>query len=164
MIYHERNLDRIDFVADAQRTLDLPRNNVIRGLFLRLTGRVTTTGVAPVGLRAHAEHRLIRRIEVVSNGKDTVKSHPFLFSKLLTHFDFGTPSEISTIGTTVSSNFDFVATGFIPFAFTRAKRPMDGSLDARRLQTPDLRVTFGNINDVFLTPNGATISNTNFLS
>lgn len=160
MIYHERNLDRIDFVADAQRTLDLPRNNVIRGLYLRLTGRVTTTATAPVGLRSHAEHRLIRRIEIVANGKDTIKSHPFLFSKMLTNFDFGTPSEIATIGVTVSTNFDFIATAFVPFAFTRAKRPVDGALDARRLQTLDLRVTFGNINDVYATPNGATITNT----
>ena len=158
----ERRLDRIPFVADSMRTLPLPLNNIYRYLMFRLRGNVVTTATAPTGLRTDAPFQLIRRIEIVANGNDTIKNIPFILLKKLNTIDWGIEPEWTNVGVTASTTFPFVASSMLPFVFTGAKtrRPHDGALDARELATLDLRVTFGNIADVYNSPAGATITAT----
>lgn len=158
-IFHERRLDNIEFVAGGTKTLELPRNNVYRALGIRLTGTCTTTATAPVGKKSQTPYRLIKRIEIVANGKDTIKSIPGMFLRILNKHDFGTNPKETDVGIVASTAYSFEGYMILPFAFTRALRPLDGALDARRLQTLDVRITWGSVDDLYTTPNSAALSN-----
>lgn len=157
-IPHERRLDNIEFVENGTKTLELPRNHVYRALILKLSGRCSTTATAPVGKKSYAIQKLIKRIEIVANGKDTIKSIPGMFLRMLNKYDFGTVPKETDIGTSASTNYDFETHMILPFALTRALRPLDAAIDSSKLQTFDIRVTWGSVNDLYATPNGATLS------
>ena len=156
--FHERRLDNIEFAANGTKTLELPRNNVYRALGIRLTGTCTTSAVAPVGKLAFTPYRLIKRIEIVANGKDTIKSIPGKFLRILNKHDFGVVPKETDIGIAANTAYAFEGYMILPFAFTRALRPIDGAIDARKLQTLDIRVTWGSVNDFYTTPNNAVLS------
>ncbi len=141
--YLERQLDDVPFSALGSKSIDLPRNGVLRGLSFRLTGTYTT-GTGTYTKFDHAVYKLIQRIEVVANGKDTLKSIPFFFTRLLARADSGVAPDLTDVGVTASTAYPFVAYGFIPFAFTRARRPLDGALDTRKLSSLSAVITWGN--------------------
>lgn len=71
-----RRLQQVPYRANSTATLDVPRDDVFKRLYLRLTGSVLVTFSAgsPVigGLGFFA--RIVNKIEVVQNGQDTIKS------------------------------------------------------------------------------------------
>lgn len=157
-LFTERMLDSIAFNRNGISTLELPRNAVLRGLTLRLVGIYTTTGTAPTGKKSLTPYRLIKRIEVVLDGKDTIKSVPFYFLRLLNKLDSGLAPDLTDIGSTASTAYAFVACAVLPFAFTRARRPIDGGLNCRNYQKVDLRITWGSETDFHSTINSAAIT------
>lgn len=141
-VYIERQLDDVPFSANGSKALDIPRNGVLRGISFRLVGTYTT-GTGTWAKFDHSVYKLIQRIEIIANGKDTLKSVPFFFTRLLARADSGTLPDLTDVGNTASTAYPFVAYGFIPFAFTRARRPLDGALDTRKLSSLSLVVTWG---------------------
>lgn len=162
MIYFERTIiDRESLSAGVLKPFDLPTDNPYRGLWLTLKGNVATGATAPAGLKSHAEHRLLKNIAIVANGKDTIVQTPGLYWKLRNTVDFGTEHVKALIGTTANTSYDFEANVYIPFVALRGRRPIDAILDARKLSSLQLQLTMGSINDVYGTPNNASLSNLN---
>lgn len=157
-IYHERRLDSVPYSENGTKTLELPRNNIYRALKLRLTGTLTTTATAPVTKKSFTPFKLIKRIEIIANGKDTIKSIPFFMLRALNLLDFCVEPEMTDVGVAVSTGYPFVASAILPFAFTQARTPIDGALDARRLETLSLQITWGSPADLYATPNAAAIT------
>lgn len=71
-----RRLPQIDFRANSVVTSDIPRDDVIKRIFLRLTGSQTPTYASgsPVLGGLSFFQRLMNNIQVVQNGQDTIKS------------------------------------------------------------------------------------------
>lgn len=133
-IFHERKLVNIEYIENGTKTLELPRNNIYRALTLKLSGTCAKGGTAPSGKKSLTPYRLIKRIEIVANGKDVIKSIPFSILYIQNKYDFGVKPDMTDVTETTNTD-SFVATAILPFAFTRSRRPVDGALDARILQT-----------------------------
>lgn len=85
-----RRLPQVSFVANSVVTADIPRDDVIKRIYLRLTGsqQVTFASGSPFLGGFSFISRLINNIQVVQNGQDTIKSldpHLMRMANLLAH-------------------------------------------------------------------------------
>lgn len=131
-------------------TLELPRNYNYRRLYCRLTGSSTVAGGSASGsVHPRAALKAISRIEIIANGRDTVISLPAEALYLMNVLDYGTPPQISNPANGDAGAKTFSASFFIDFAMVRAVRPIDSLFPAAGLSTFDLKITWGNGNDMF---------------
>jgi len=158
LIFVERQIEQVDYTANTLKTRALPRDNAYRALNLRLSGTCTTSASAPTDLKSLTPYRLIKRIEIVANGKKTIKSIPFWKLMIANKLDFGTPPHQTNVGIVASTAYPFVAEGLLLFCLPRARRPIDTLFDARGLETLVLDVTWGSENDLYGTPNSPVLT------
>lgn len=146
-----RRVGQINFTQENQTlSLDLPRKNFYRQLFLRLTvvDNITTLG-APV-LFANTPSQFLKRIEVIADGKDTIKSinaRALLFKNF---FNFSTYPR-RTVPTPAAGLNTWTLTLLLPFTVPRSIREADCLLDSGKLSTFELRLTGGQCSDLYST-------------
>jgi hypothetical protein len=100
--------------------------------------------------------RVISRIEVIANGRDTIKSLSPSALAMKNQFLYGARPQITETGLTAATHpFGGIIT--LPFAMPRSIREIDTLLNSGKLATLELRVTYGNYNDMFST-NPTTIT------
>lgn len=134
----QRKLQSITFSPNTIQSRDLPRDTVLKGLFLRLSGSIVTTFASgtPVADAQSTFSNLIPRIDVIVNGSRTVKSvdpHLLQMQQLFTSvvqaerrasaaagaatdnfptadagFVYGTTGQITTVAETVYLPFEMV--------------------------------------------------------
>lgn len=138
-----RRLGAVTFAANEVRTLDtpMPRNNIYRRLHIFLDGTLTTAVALTPTL--DFPFNIIRRLEIVANGSDTIKSidGPAL-AMGFQHQDYGTlPDRLlpAAVGAGQPWNGHLV----VDFAMPKSIRPIDTLLDARKLSALELRITWG---------------------
>ncbi len=155
-----RRIGSVDFGLNAVKTLDLPRALLNHYLSLRLTGQVDiATAVATAW--GDAPWSLIRRVEVVADGKDTIKSIPGEFLRRFNRVFYGTDPSASAMPTAIAPNQAFNAHIILPFEMPRSVRPIDTLLDTGRLATLQLAITWGDGNSVYsTTPANITLHDT----
>lgn len=129
----------------------LSRGMVYREIRLRLTGALTLT--APNNTVANTkrgdEWAVVKRIELVANGTDVLRSIDGNQLWWWNYFFYGRSPEITAIlgdGTTANPNFDSVLV--IPVWMLRSVRPLDTALDSRELNSLELRITWGSHVDI----------------
>jgi len=153
-----RLINTIPFANNSRQSMDLPRDLLYHHLGIRLKGEVDIV-TAVTTAWADAPWSLIRRIEIVADGKDTIKSIEGEFLRNFNRIFYGTDPAASAMPTAVAANQPFNAFMHLPFEMPRSVRPIDTLLDSRRLSTFQMVVTWGDSNSVYsANPANATIT------
>lgn len=149
--------------ANEIASIDLPRTYHIHQILLRLSGTLTIGTAAATALKNRNPLGLIKKIRLIANGKDVIKSFTgdVLYEK--NYIDYGTDGQLTATGLTVAAHA-FAAELVLDLAMPerRAKVPIDSALDAKTLSSLDLEITWGQASDI-VTPDATTtltLSNT----
>lgn len=142
----KRKTHQITLTENNVVTVDLPRGYDIESLFFRLygTANVTTGGTA---VRAMAPTQLIKRIELIADGKNTIASIPFwalVKNQLRSAFGLMTPPTAASIAA-----YSIEAHGTLDQALIDGVRPKDSNLRTSGMQLLQLRITTGALTDLF---------------
>lgn len=152
----KRKIGTVPFVAGQLSTLLMPRDTVYREQYLRLqatitasgtiTSALTNAGVAPAGL-----WNIIKKLEILANGSDVLKSFNGEELNQLNTFWFSAPPRdqgfvpFASSGTTVAT---IDTTLILPYWMPKAGRPLDTAFDSRLTSSFNINVTWGSITDV----------------
>ncbi len=155
-------LRRVDNVVGGEglvKGIDLPRKDLYRQLLLRLYANVNITTLGAPVLYAHSPSKYLKRIELIADGKDTIKSINMKAMVLKNFFHFSRyPSRV--VPTLAVGDNKFYQTIVLPMALPRAVREIDTLIDSGRLSTFNLQFTFGSKADIFSTaPTAYTLPN-----
>lgn len=157
---HGRRLGTVPFVAGGRQTIELDRDGILQRLLLDLSYVVTNGATDPAGALFQWQARLIRRIEVVAGGRDTVWSiSGEELAARLAYENQGSTVGMSTAITSGNGATTAVRV-LLPLDFTlpNGRRPDDTGLDTRGLGQLSLSITWASgASDLFGTPNSATI-------
>lgn len=145
-----RKIGQILYAQNQPRSLDMPRKDLYRFLILRLTGILNIATLGAPTNRLNSPFNLIKRIELIADGKDTIKSlsGPALLMK--NFYLFGRYGN-RTIPTWATGAMTFYGTLVLPFAQPKAVREADTFFDSGRLSTLELKITWGSMADIFAT-------------
>jgi hypothetical protein len=148
------------YAAGVRQTVNIDRDGVLWKMSLRLNFTVTNAATGPVGPRWMTLARLIRRVEVIVGGVDTVVSvtGAHLASRAQVENGKRARGMSSTIVLTNSAVTNYEIILPLPFFLPKGVRPDDTGLDLRNVQQATLAITWGDASDLFTTPNGATVS------
>lgn len=158
----KRRLPSVPYQAGVRNTIAIDRDGVLSMLGIRLAFRVSNGATAPSGPLWQTLARLIRRLEVIVNGADTVVSISGAHLASRSQVEFGTrPFGMdATVVLTANAVTDYEVYLECPFFLPRSQRMDDTSLDLRRVDQAILAVTWGDASDLFGTP-GATVAVSN---
>jgi len=127
-------------------TVDLPRGYDAESYFIRLTGvaHVTTGGTA---VRALAPCQLLKRVELIADGKNTISSVPGWY--LAKNPRRGQTAFIQP--PTAASAADYNVEGFFVLdqSMIDGIRPKDSNLRTQGLQLLQMKFTLGQLSDMF---------------
>lgn len=142
----KRRTHQIALTENNVTTLDLPRGYDLESLMLQVTGvaNVTTAGAA---VRALAPTQLIKRVELIADGKNTIASVPgWSLVKNFGRDQFGlmTPPTGFAIA---AYNVEFF--GVLDQALIDGIRPKDSNLRTSGMSLLQLRITTGALTDMF---------------
>lgn len=155
----ERDLGSIDFAANQQRTLQLPRNYAYRILSLKLEANLSWTQTTAGVVMDSAPAQLVRNIMIRANGRDVVKNIDLETLHRLTQIRYGVrPKIVSPANTTAATNQSLEVHAVIPFEMWRAVKPIDTLLDSSGLATFEFIVDWGVGADVFGGAYGGTVT------
>lgn len=159
---HDRKIGQVVFAAGGRQTLEIDRAGVLNQLTLRLKYTVTNGGSAAVGPLFQALARLIKRVEIIMGGRDTVWSISGKSLAMLAHVDnmypaYGMGDAVVLTGS-AATTYDITIP--LPFFLDNARRPDDTALDLRRVSQASIAITWGptDCSDLYTTPNSAAIS------
>lgn len=132
------------------KSQDMPRRDLYREIVLRMTANVNITTLGTPALFAHSPSKFLKRIELIADGKDTIKSingRALILKNFLLYGNY--PRR--TVPTLATGNNMFYQTLILPQAMPRSVREIDTLIDSGRLSTFELRATFGIKSDIFST-------------
>ena len=146
-----RRLDTVVGGAGLVRSLDIPRKDLLREIALRLWVNVNITTLGSPVLSAHAPAKWLRRIELIADGRDTIKSINMRALVLKNFFNSGVYPR-RQVPTLAVGNNNFYQTALLQLNLPRAIREIDTLINTGRLSTFILQFTFGSAADGFITP------------
>jgi hypothetical protein len=159
---HIRKLGNVVYVSGARQTLEIDRGAPLLELMLRLRYTVTNGATAPVGPLYQTLARLIRRLELIVGGRDTVISISGASLAARRAYEqgiveYGMDATVVLTGS-AATTYDVVLS--VPLVLPRGRRPDDTALDLRRVSSCTLAITWGpgDCTDFYTTPNSAAIS------
>ncbi len=158
-VFRRRRIGSIDFVSGSKQSLDIPRDGVITGYDLRLRYTVTNETPGPIGPLYQTLARLIRRVDIVMGGRDTVFSQSGESISARQQYEFRTVPV--GMGDTVVLT-DALVTAYdvhlkIPRILPTSNAFFATADDVRRVNQATMEVTFGaaDTSDMFTTANAA---------
>jgi hypothetical protein len=147
--------------AGGVDSIDLPRDYDVESYFIRVSGSVQVT-VAGAAVRAEAPSQIVRTLEVVADGKNTLFKAPMWAIGLgnLDRHITDTNSRVNTPPTAASiATYAVECFGVIDFASMAAVRPKDSALRTGGYSTLQLNLQYGLANDLFTGTPTAVFSN-----
>lgn len=142
----------VPYADGTTQTLSLPRGRIYRELWIWLQGAPTVTAGNNVAanLGKLEVWELIKDIQIIVNGSNTIRRFTGRQLAMLNYFWTGgvAPIRETTYGDGATANPAFSRVLRIPFWMPYTKNPNMTLLDARRLVSLDLRVTFGTWTDI----------------
>lgn len=155
----ERDIGSIDYAANQQRTLQLPRNYAYRILSLKLTCTLTWTETTAGVVKDSAPAQLISNIVLRANGRDVIKNYDLETLHRLCQIRYGTrPKIISPASTGALAAQALEVHAYISLEMWRAVKPIDTLLDSSGLATLDLIVTWATGAAIFGGAYGGTVT------
>lgn len=139
-----RQLDSsLNFAANSVASFDLPRDSCYKHIILQMDINVTTTAAASTTFEG-APWTILKRLDLVADGKDVVKSYDGIALMDLNYVDFRTYPYIDTIGLAGAGDIGMQTfVGIITLEARGMENPQHTWLDARKLSSLELRVTWG---------------------
>lgn len=147
-----RKVASVAVAAGSFATLDLPRDYDYESIFLRINGSVQVT-TAFTSVRNEAPCQLVQRVEVIADGKNNIFSAPFWFAS---NANYGrdllqngarvlTPPSSAALGT-----YAIEGIGVVDLMTQDSVRPKDSNFRSSGLSLFQLRLTFGQLADMFV--------------
>lgn len=128
--------------------VDMPRGYDIESIIFRIYGTiVVSTGYTAV--RSEAPVQLIKRIELIADGKNTVASVPFVMLNRANVFRGGQLGSLQAPTAASAATYTVSASGTLDQQLIDGIRPKDSNLRTSGMSLLQLRFTFGSIADCF---------------
>lgn len=146
--------------ANTPVTVDLPRGYDYESIHCRIYGDVVVS-VSGVAVRAEAPTQVVRRLEVIADGRNTLYSAPFWFAALAKNdrdMKIGGSRAVTPPSGFAAATYAFEAFGVIDLQTVDGERPKDSNFRTAGLQLFQLRATFGGAMDMY-TAGAGTFSN-----
>lgn len=140
-------ISTMQVVEDDVQTILIPRGYDIESFGLHLSGSVSYT-TAGAAVRAEAPAQLIKRVELIGDGKDTIKSVPGVFLSHVNPFRDSRPPITPPASAAIAANVPIDWMGNLDNIFPDGVRPKDTSLQSRKYNMLQLRITFGKATDL----------------
>ena len=154
MLISRRKLPDVNYSENNSVSIDLPRIYPYHALNCRLTGTVTVGTADATAVVDRAPFGLIKKITIIANGKDVIKSLSGKDLATLAKINHRTAPQLTAPGVSVGAQ-TFVAEFPIDFARYHSKQPLDTLLMSANLSTLQLVVDWGTGSDI-LTPDTTT--------
>jgi len=141
----------VPFSVNNKMSEDLSRGMVMRQLSLHLTGAATTTAGNNTAANTQRgdEWGVVKRIEIIANGTDTIRSISGTQLRMLNFFYYGANPRVSALlGDGATANPAFASTLLLPFWSPQSVSPIDTALDTRNLSSLKIEITWGTFTDV----------------
>ena len=153
-------LGEVDFTENGRHTLEINRVGILAETMLRMRFTITNGVSAAVGPKWFALARLLKRVEIKINGVDTPVSIDGPGMVLRAIMEYGVVpqgmSDTVVLTGSAATSYDI----FIPIAhyLPRSADPFYTALPVNRFRQATIEITYGDIDDIYTTANGATIS------
>lgn len=148
-----RRIGKVTYSASDAKSIDLPRKHLYRNLQVNVEGELTiTTAGSPVlktgGMGSAL--KMLQRIEIIANGRDTIKSLSADAIAAKNLFLYGSKPVLTETGITAATH-SFGGVFRLPFAMPRSVREIDTLLPSGKMSTLEARVTYGDDDAMFAT-------------
>jgi len=160
---HTAPIGEIKYTSQSRQTLEIDRTGVLTYLKVQVDFTVTSGTTGPSTPLFLTLARLLERVEVVINGRDTTYNMTGAYLAARAIYEqgkspYGLTATVVTTGSTTVTNYSVVIP--IPFTLPRSANPLLCALPAERLGQISLAVTWGNsdASGLFATPNSAAVS------
>lgn len=154
----QRKQTTVEFSANNKKNEKLSRGMVYRELYLLLSGAATV--LAANNTQANTakgdEWGVVKRIDIVANGTDVIKSISGDALWELNYYQIGVPRVSSLLGDGATANPTFSSLLVLPFWSPKSIRPIDTALDSRELSDLTIEVTWGTYTDINSAATGFT--------
>lgn len=152
-------IGEIDFTENGRHTLSLDRNGVLAELMIHVKFTITNGGTSPSGATYQQLAQIVKRFEILVNGRDTIWSIPGPDLAARHMYDFGRYMKgmDASVVTTTSAATVYNLYFRLPFFLPRHRRADDTALDLRQVRS-QLIIQWGGIGDIWNTTNSAAIS------
>lgn len=138
----KRKIAQIQVVENGQAIFDVPRGYDIEALHFRLYGTLNIT-TAATSIRAESPAQLIKRLELVADGKNTIASLPFVLINRANVFRRGQLGSLTPQSGTAIAAYSIEATGYLDQANMDGIRQKDSNLRTSGMSLLQMRFTFG---------------------
>lgn len=146
-----RKIGSITVTENGFATLDLPRVYDYQTLFLRINGSVVVS-TAGDAVRADAPCQLVPRVEIIANGKNNLVSAPFNMlcrgNVWRNGQQYGARS-VTPPSSHTAATYAVEALAAVDFCTIDGVRPKDSNYRSAGLDLLQLRLTFGQAEDLF---------------
>lgn len=145
------------FTENGALLVDLPRGYDIESIMFRISGNlVVSTNFGAV--RAEAPAQLIKRIELIADGKNTIASVPFVMLNRANATRKGQLGTLTPPSGFVIATYPVNASGYLDQQLIDGIRPKDSNLRTSGMSLLQLRFTFGACADCFTGAGVGTVS------
>jgi len=140
----------VPYSINNKESKDLSRGMVYRELYLNLSGAITALAGANVyaDILPGDEWACVKRLEIVANGTDVLRSLSGNALRWLNLFQFGAFPQVSPLLGAGGANPAFDSTIVLPFWMPNSVHPIDTALDSRELSALTIEITWGSFVDI----------------
>lgn len=147
-----RKQGNVQYQANNKESISLSRGMIYRELYLKLTGNVTPVNAAgntQALTLTGDEWGCVKRIDLIANNTDVLRSISGNQLWWLNYFMYGVPPDVTPVlGDAAAVAVPFASHLILPLWMPRSLRPMDTALDARELSDLKLEITWGDYTDI----------------
>lgn len=153
-----RKQTSVAYNANNSKAEQLGRGMIYREIMLRYQGQptITATNNTVANTLAGDEWAAVKKIELIANGTDVIKSISGNQLWWLNYFMYGKAPRISALlgGGAANPSFDSVL--ILPLWMPGVIKPFDTALDARRLSSLEIKITWGDYTSINASATGWT--------
>lgn len=146
----KRNQATVAFSTGNKVAEKLSKGMIYRELELRLTAQPTLTtanNTYAKTLRGD-EWAVVKRIDLIANGTQTIKSISGPRLRMMNYFWYGKHPRVSVALGAGGANPSCASTLLLPLWMPRSVRPIDTALDSRQMSNLEIAVTWGTFTDI----------------
>lgn len=151
----KRRISQVPVTENGQVSIDVPRGYDIETLNFRLYGTLNVTTIFSGAVRAESPCQLVKRIELVADGKNTIASIPLVMLNRGNVHRRGQLGSLTPPSGVAVAAYAIEATGSLDQALMDGIRSKDSNLRTMGMSLLQLRFTFGAVVDAFTPGTGA---------
>ncbi|HEY8085326.1 MAG TPA: hypothetical protein VIE69_06960 [Methylophilaceae bacterium] len=151
----KRKVNSVQVVENGQATQDMPRGYDIEAIRFRLAGTLNVTTNFSGAVRAEAPTQLVKRIELIGDGKNTIASIPLVMLNRGNVNRRGQLGSLTPPSAQTVAAYSIMASAVLDQAIMDGIRQKDSNLRTSGMALLQIRFTFGQTSDCFVAGTGA---------